>query len=102
MPVFRGTKRWTAIVTGVLLCSLLLAACGENSPSILDTHGPVAASESGVFYAILIIATIIFVLVEAALIFAIFRYRDRPGAATPKQIHGDMRVEVLWTEIGRA
>lgn len=99
MPVFRGAKRWMTIVTGVLLSSLLLAACGENSPSILDTAGPVAASESGVFYAILIIATIIFVLVEGALIFAIFRYRDRPGVPTPKQIHGDLRIEAVWTVV---
>jgi cytochrome c oxidase subunit II len=95
MPIFRGKKRWWTLLTGLLLSSILFAACGENSPSILSPAGPVAASESNVFYLILIIATIIFVGVEAALIYAIFRYRERPGVGTPRQIHGDMRIEVI-------
>ncbi len=97
MPLFRGTKRWLILVTGMLLSSILLAACGENSPSILSPAGPVASSESGVFYAILIIATIVFVAVEGVLIFSIIRFRERPGAPTPKQLHGNTKIEMIWT-----
>src|SRR5579875_3587983 len=79
MPLFRGAKRWPLVVAGLFLSSMLLAACGENSPSILNTAGPVAQSESGVFYLILIIATVIFVGVEAWLLYSIFRYRERPA-----------------------
>jgi cytochrome c oxidase subunit 2 len=99
MPLFRGTKRWPLVVAGLFLSSMLLAACGENSPSILNTAGPVAQSESGVFYLILIIATIIFVGVESWLLYSIFRYRERPGMPNPRQIHGSTKVEVLWTVI---
>jgi cytochrome c oxidase subunit 2 len=99
MPYFRGTKRWLILVAGMFLSSILLAACGENSPSILNTAGPVAGSESGVFYAILIIATIVFVAVEAILVFSIFRFRERPGSPTPRQLHGSTKVEVAWTVI---
>src|SRR6266700_1038998 len=97
MPLFRGTKRWLILVTGMLLSSILLAACGENSPSILSPAGPVASSESGVFYAILIIATIVFVAVEGVLIFSIIRFRERLGASTPKQLHGNTKIEMIWT-----
>ncbi|HZR39114.1 MAG TPA: cytochrome c oxidase subunit II transmembrane domain-containing protein, partial [Ktedonobacteraceae bacterium] len=97
MPVFRRTKRWLLLLTGLLLSSILLAACGENSPSILDTHGPVAANESFVFWVILAIASIIFVFVEGWLIFAIVRYRGRPDSPNPRQIHGNMKIEIIWT-----
>lgn len=99
MPVFRRAKHWLILVTCLLLSSILLAACGENSPSILNTAGPVAKSEGGVFYAILVIATIVFVLVEGILIYSIIRYRERPGAPTPKQLHGNTKIEVLWTVV---
>jgi cytochrome c oxidase subunit 2 len=100
MPLFRGTKkRWLLLVTGMLLSSILLAACGENSPSILNTAGPVAASESFVFWVILIIATVVFVGVEAMLIYSAWRYRERPNSPTPRQSHGNVRVELIWTVI---
>jgi len=97
-PLFRGTKRWLLLVTSMLLFSILFVACGQgNPPSILDTAGPIAASESGVFWAILIIATIVFVVVESILIFFIIRYRGRPGDPAPRQVHGNTTVEIAWT-----
>src|SRR6266496_4978569 len=100
MPLFRGTKkRWLLLVTGMLLSSILLAACGENSPSILNTAGPVANSESFVFWVILIIATVVFVGVEGMLIFSSWRFRERPNAPAPQQSHGNLRVELIWTVI---
>ncbi|MBV9259453.1 MAG: cytochrome c oxidase subunit II, partial [Ktedonobacteraceae bacterium] len=98
MPLFRGTKkRWPILIVGALLSSLLLTACGENSPTILNTYGPVARSESFVFWVILIIATVIFVGVEAALIYSSWKFRERPGAPTPRQLHGNTTLEVAWT-----
>jgi len=85
------------VLSVLLLASLLLSACGENSPSILDTHGPVAASEAGLFWFILVVATIVFVAVEGLLIWSIIRYRERPNAPMPKQTHGNNRVELIWT-----
>lgn len=98
-PLFRKVKRWTPLMIGVALAPVFLTACGENSPSILDTAGPVAQNESFVFWAILIIATIVFVAVEAMLVFSIFRFRERPGMGNPRQIHGNMKLELLWTVI---
>ncbi len=99
MPLFRGTKRWMMLVTGILLSSILLTACGENSPSILNTAGPVAAKESGLFWVILGIATFIFVGVEGVLLYSIIKYRERPGSPNPKQLHGNLTVEIIWTVI---
>ncbi len=99
-PLFRGTKRWLLLVTSMLLSSILFAACGGgNPPSILDTAGPIANSEGFVFWAILIIATIVFVGVEGVLIYSIVRYRERPGTPTPRQFHGNTNIEIAWTVI---
>lgn len=99
MPVFRGAKRWLALLSLLSLSSILLAACGENSPSILNTAGPVAESETSLFWLILVISVIIFVLVEGILIFSIIRYRERPGMPNPFQNHGNLKLELVWTVI---
>src|SRR6266567_2192428 len=97
MPLFRGTKRWVVIVAAMLLSSLLLSACAENSPSVLNTFGPVAAREASLFWFTLIVATIVFVIVEGVLIYSIFRYRERPNSPNPEQIHGNTTLEIAWT-----
>jgi len=99
MPVFCRTKRWLLLFSCLLLFSILFSACGENSPSILDTHGPIASSEGTVFWVILGIATFVFLAVEGALVFSIIRYRERPNADNPQQIHGNTKLELLWTVI---
>jgi len=99
MPVFCRTKRWPLLFSCLLLFSVLFAACGENSPSILDTHGPIANSEGTVFWVILGIATFVFLAVEGALVFSIVRYRERPDMGNPQQIHGNTKLELLWTVI---
>lgn len=99
MPIFRGVKRWGVVLSVLLLASMLLAACGENSPSTLDTAGPVAAKEAGLFWFILWIATFVFVVVEGLLIWSIIRFRERPNSPMPKQTHGNNTIELAWTII---
>ncbi len=97
MPLFRGTKRWVVIISAMLLSSLLLAACDDRTPSILNTFGPVAQSEANLFWFILVVATIVFVAVEGVLIYSIVRFREKPNAPAPRQIHGNNRLEIAWT-----
>ena len=98
MPVFRRTKRGLLLIAVPLLSSMLLAACSEPA-SILDTAGPVANSESFLFWVILAIATLVFLCVEGALVYSIVRFRDRPGTPNPKQNHGNLKIELIWTII---
>jgi cytochrome c oxidase subunit II len=41
----------------------------------------------------------VFVLVEGALLYAIFRFRGRPDDPEPRQVHGNTTVEIIWTVI---
>ena len=102
--LFRKARPFLIIGMGALF-TLILAACGSDSPAafgphtITDTFGPIASSERTLFYITIGIATLVFVVVEAALIFSIIRFRARPGMANPVQSHGNIRIEVLWTVI---
>jgi cytochrome c oxidase subunit 2 len=39
----------------------------------------------------------IFIAVEAGLLYVCWRFRDRPGAPIPKQVHGHTPLEISWT-----
>ena len=40
---------------------------------------------------------VIFILVEAALVYVCWRFRDRPRAPIPKQVHGHTTLEIGWS-----
>ena len=69
-----------------------------NTPSILDPNSRAAAETATLFSVVLGIATFIFVLVEALLIFSVLRFRNRP-ASEAIQIHCNTKLEVMWTAI---
>jgi cytochrome c oxidase subunit 2 len=79
------------------LCLLLIAGCSLGNSNTLDPQGPVASQESGLFWIILVVATIVFVAVESILIYSVFRFRARPDSPEPRQIHGNTKLEIWWT-----
>jgi cytochrome c oxidase subunit 2 len=89
--------RWGGAPVLVLLSALAFGGCDSRTPSVLNPQGPVADLESTLFWIILIIATFIFVVVTAVLLYSIWRYRERPGMAEPRQLHGNTRIEIAWT-----
>lgn len=53
-----------------------------------------ADKEAGLFWLILVIATIVFVAVTGTLLFFIIRYRARPDSPPARQIGGNQRLEI--------
>jgi len=87
---------------GILLIVLLVSTIGcypEHNQSTFDPHGPVASRQLDIFVWILIGGSIVFALVTAALIYAAIKYRRRDENEIPKQVHGNLRLEILWTVI---
>lgn len=79
--------------------ALFLSAC-QASPTFLDPGSPISGHVANLYRIILIMALVVFVLVEGALIFIVVRDRKRPGdSELPDQIYGNMRVEAIWTGI---
>ncbi len=82
---------------------LLLTGCGELPQTIMQPAGDDARLVQGLLMPILWIALVIFVLIEGFLIFSMIKYRRRPGNEDiPKQVHGNNRLELLWTAIPAA
>src|SRR5207244_3120106 len=85
-------------VLGLVALVLLLAGCTEAKQSFwLKPESDFARLLQGLFTGIVEAAAAVFVVVEGALFYALYRFRRRPGAAAPPQIHGNTTVEVLWT-----
>lgn len=97
--------RKLAAALAVLACLALLAAASAAAGGNAGFGPPEPASESArsinnVYWIIFGIAIGIFVAVEGALFWFVFRYRRRRGAsyeAEGPQVHGNTRLEILWT-----
>lgn len=82
----------------VLLAGMAgLAAGCAGSPSTLLPASSNATSISELFYLIFWIAVVVFVTVEALLLYSVLRFRRKSNDEMPKQIHGDTRLEIAWT-----
>ena len=96
----RRRKRWT-LVGFVAVLGLVLAACGTDLPqNSLEPAGPEASRIDSLFRIVFWLAVAVFVLVEGALVYAIFRFRRRRDSDDePVQVHGNNSLEILWTII---
>ncbi|HEX6090877.1 MAG TPA: cytochrome c oxidase subunit II [Gemmatimonadales bacterium] len=90
-------------VAPVLLIALAMAACGGTSAefpqSTLHPKSDLTSTIDGVFMTTVWWALLVFVLVEGALLYVIFRYRGRPDDREPSQVHGNTLLEIVWTAI---
>lgn len=99
-----GFKRTLARTLSLVGATLLLASCSlfedvDQPLTTFDPAGPFADRIDGLFWPVFWIATGVFVLVEGAILVAVFLFRDRDGAKEPKQLHGNAKLEVIWTVI---
>jgi cytochrome c oxidase subunit II len=77
-----------------LLAALLLGGCGT-----FEMYDPVTEQGKDIrdlYNLLLVAATVVFVLVEGAIVFAVVRYRRRDDQLPP-QFHGNNLLEVAWT-----
>lgn len=84
-----------------LAAALLLGGCvSADSPmNYLYPEGPMAIEADRLWNVTFFIAAVVFVLVEGALIFILFKYREGKVKGEPKQIHGHTKFELIWTAI---
>lgn len=110
----RTSRLWLIAVFLVLLIALAIPvanALAQNgaglacppfcmvtfiTPNMFAPASIEAGQISALFNFILVLAAIIFVLVEAMLFFAVLRHRNRPPEAA-MQFHGNTKLELAWT-----
>jgi len=79
----------------VVLAALLLSGCGFGSYSPVTQQG---RDVHWLYNVLFVVAAVIFLLVEGAIVFAAIRYRRRDDVLPP-QFHGNNLLEVAWTVI---
>ena len=84
--------------------TLVITSCAgdvEQPLNSWDAQGPIAEKLNALFWPVFWIAVVVFVLVQGALIVAVFLYRDRDGKERlePKQHKGNTKLEFVWTLI---
>lgn len=108
----RLTRRLSLAALSAAAFSLLAACSGDDPTNLarvttdqipqnsLDPAGPTAAKVDSLFWLVFWIATAIFVIVTVAMVFAVLRFRRRQGKErTVRQLHGNTRLEIVWTII---
>ena len=97
MPAeFRPRRLAQAALTVALIG---LAACTQNPNSVFHARTDFNRDVTDLFELILVMGTVVFVFTEVLLVYAIFRFRAKPGAPKPEQTHGNTKLEILWTAI---
>jgi cytochrome c oxidase subunit II len=88
---------------GLLAASLCFGAPNNPSqlPSIFDPRSTPSKSIYHLSYFVLSITGLIFVVVFALLVYAVVKFRKRPGddGREPAQVYGSTQIELAWTVI---
>jgi cytochrome c oxidase subunit 2 len=99
MRLLRSPRLRSVVLLGAV--ALLATSCGwslwDSPMTAVRARSDLARSIDGLFMLISWTTLVIFIAVEAALLYACWRFRDRPGAPIPKQIHGHTLLEISWT-----
>jgi cytochrome c oxidase subunit 2 len=99
MPKLR--LRQAAPVALVAMLLLTLSACGltEYPNTTFHQNTEFNRAVDALFDRLVFWGTIVFVVVEVALVVTIIKFRKRPGGPAAKPIHGNAALEITWTVI---
>jgi len=98
----KGSDRFRRLASYALIAAIAVAAvsCNEAHPNTtLDPHSDFGREIDFLWDRLLLLGTIVFVLVEAVLVFVVIKYRKRENQGTPPQTHGSTKLEIAWTLI---
>ncbi len=95
---YHHARRLGAILA-VLLGLVPSLALAQHPGSVFDGATPQARSISDYFVLVLILAAVVFVIVEGLLVYVLLRFRARPGDGRPRPVFEKQHLEITWTVI---
>ena len=101
-PVRPRGRRRLALAVALAATALLATACGsvrKTPMTSLDPRGPESRYIDHLFFPVFWVAVGVFCLVAGLAAYAIVKFRERPGNLTPRQTHGNTKLEITWTII---
>ena len=101
MPLARASGIARSFLLGLSLLAVLLAAgCASPQGTPQTTVFPMteaADTIQGLYVWIFWMSAVVFVLTQGGIIYIVWRYRYRPEHPLPEQVHGNTKLEILWT-----
>ena len=92
------TRRFLA--AGCLAVAALLSGCANEYPNTVFNHtSDLNIAVDHLFDRMFLLGTIVFIGVEAALVYTVIKFRRREGSQEPRHVHGNTTIEILWTVI---
>jgi cytochrome c oxidase subunit II len=85
-----------ALASSVLVALLMAPSAFANFITPKSGGSPNADQIHSLYLIILYIAAVVFVIVEGALVYSVYRFRAKK-VKTAAQIHGNTRLEISWT-----
>src|SRR4051812_45973449 len=76
-----------------------VAACAGTPDSIFHPRTEFNRDVGHLFSILIWAGSVVFVIVEAILVYTLFRFRHRAGQRAPEQVHGNATLEIMWTII---
>jgi len=103
MPLLVGRRLVVALplVAVIALATAGIAAAADGGFAPEHAHSPNVHNTSTAYWVVLGFTTAIFLVVESALVLFIVKYRARSRSRTAEgaQVHGNTRLEIIWTVI---
>ncbi len=97
MSFFRPLTRGLRKAALPMLGAVALAGCGTSPMSTVDPAGTHAQNIFDLLIPVAWAALAVFIVVEGILLYSVWRFRRRGEATMPVQVHGNTRIEVMWT-----
>jgi cytochrome c oxidase subunit 2 len=95
----RKARDRALLVVAVLAFGLLSTACAQDAPQdVFRVSGRNARKADELWNLVFPIAVAVFVIVEGLLVFAVIKYRHKPGREAA-QFHGNTKLEVVLTAV---
>lgn len=99
MTFMSRPRRWLSLAL-LLAMAVGAGACSTEYPSSTFNHTTeFNEAIDTLFDKLLFWGTLVFVVVEVALVYVLVKFRKRPSSADTKPVHGNTRLEILWTAI---
>ncbi|HEY4391552.1 MAG TPA: cytochrome c oxidase subunit II [Paenibacillus sp.] len=93
----KAFKRLVPLFLGI---PLLLSACGREDLSVLRPQGPVAEDQLGLIKLAIYIMVGVMIIVFGIAAYVLIKFRRKPGQTeVPKQVEGNLKLEIIWTAI---
>jgi cytochrome c oxidase subunit 2 len=99
MRRLRGGAARAAALLGLALAVGPTAVAAQQPDGPFAAAAPQARAISDLFVLVLVLAAVVFLIVEGLLIYVLLRFRARPGDGVPRPNFENKRIEITWTAI---